>query len=381
MAIKYIDSITYGSDEYKFVDDVSPDEIFWVPLENGSPSGFTTTVTPNELTTAINDGKIPVLKYYSALYYFNYCGDDDDYRYYFTASSDIGTEIFELIAASSSSASFSEINSSYIPYASTTGWYGTCSTGSTTTEKVVVCSDYILKKGNIIGVLFTNDNSMPSPTLNINSTGAKSIYKGSGIASNLLWGANNIIYFMYDGTYYRYITAVHADGPLEVWYGSCSTTASTATKAVTCNGFGLQKALLVINCTSANTFASGALSLNVNNTYAGTVYYNGAATSSSNTLLWDAGETLIFMCSTGMSGTTYNCICKSKSGAVTDVQVNGTSVLSSGVANIVTNTAYNASTNKIATMSDVESHGSTAVVTDHILYIVTDIQSGDEVNY
>ena len=38
---------------------------------------------------------------------------------------------------------------------------------------------------------------------------------------------------------------------------------------------------------------------------------------------------------------------------VTDVQVNGTSVVSSKTANIVTNTAYNASSNKIATMSDL----------------------------
>lgn len=38
---------------------------------------------------------------------------------------------------------------------------------------------------------------------------------------------------------------------------------------------------------------------------------------------------------------------------VTDVQVNGTSILSSKVANIVTETAYNPSTNKIATMTDV----------------------------
>ena len=37
----------------------------------------------------------------------------------------------------------------------------------------------------------------------------------------------------------------------------------------------------------------------------------------------------------------------------TDVQVNGTSITSNNVANIITNTAYNASSNKIATMSDV----------------------------
>ena len=46
-------------------------------------------------------------------------------------------------------------------------------------------------------------------------------------------------------------------------------------------------------------------------------------------------------------------------GTVKDVQVNGTSVLSSGVANLVTNTAYSASSNKIATMSDVPTVTST----------------------
>ena len=40
-------------------------------------------------------------------------------------------------------------------------------------------------------------------------------------------------------------------------------------------------------------------------------------------------------------------------GSSTDVQINGTSITSQGVANIVTETAYDASTNKIATMSDV----------------------------
>lgn len=42
-------------------------------------------------------------------------------------------------------------------------------------------------------------------------------------------------------------------------------------------------------------------------------------------------------------------------GSSTDVQVNGTSITSNNVANLVTNTAYNASSNKIATMSDVPS--------------------------
>ncbi len=43
----------------------------------------------------------------------------------------------------------------------------------------------------------------------------------------------------------------------------------------------------------------------------------------------------------------------SAAGSSLDVQVNGTSIVSNDVANIVTNTAYNSSTNKIATMSDI----------------------------
>lgn len=46
-----------------------------------------------------------------------------------------------------------------------------------------------------------------------------------------------------------------------------------------------------------------------------------------------------------------------QAGGATDVQINGTSITSGGVANIVTNTAYNASSNKIATMSDLPSGG------------------------
>lgn len=40
-------------------------------------------------------------------------------------------------------------------------------------------------------------------------------------------------------------------------------------------------------------------------------------------------------------------------GTATDVQVNGTSIVSNNVANLVTNTAYNSSSNKLATMSDL----------------------------
>lgn len=51
-------------------------------------------------------------------------------------------------------------------------------------------------------------------------------------------------------------------------------------------------------------------------------------------------------------------------GAVSDVQVGGTSILSSGVANLITKGTYNASTNKIATMADVPSVPNIVILTE-----------------
>ena len=54
-------------------------------------------------------------------------------------------------------------------------------------------------------------------------------------------------------------------------------------------------------------------------------------------------------------GNNYYTVSSGGGGSATDVQINGTSITSGGVANILTQTAYNSSTNKIATMSDVPS--------------------------
>lgn len=63
---------------------------------------------------------------------------------------------------------------------------------------------------------------------------------------------------------------------------------------------------------------------------------------------------------------------------VTDVQINGTSILSSGVANILTNTAYNSSTNKIATMSDVPNVPSWALASTKPSYALNEISGTDD---
>lgn len=187
--------------------------------------------------------------------------------------------------------------------ASKSAFYGTSSTTASTTAKVVSCADWTLTAGNIIGILFSTANTASAPTLNINSTGAIGIRIGNSApvsTTNVLkWSANTIVYFMYDGTYYRYINAVSA-GSVEqprganTWYGTCGTTASTTAKVSTINNYVLTKgSVIYLTCTTANT--ADAPTLNINSTGAKAIYYNNAVTASSNKLTWDAGETLTFV--------------------------------------------------------------------------------------
>lgn len=185
-------------------------------------------------------------------------------------------------------------------------WYGTSSTTASTAAKVVTCSGYALSTGAIIGVLFSTANTAATPTLNVNSTGAKTIYIGGNTALNdttnvLKWSANTTVYFMYDGTYYRYLTAVAAasvDQPrgANTWCGTCSTAAVTQAKTADVSNYVLTKGSLVsLTFTNGNTYVANKLTLNVNGTGAKDVYYNGAVTSSTNTCVIPAGTCVTFV--------------------------------------------------------------------------------------
>lgn len=198
-----------------------------------------------------------------------------------------------------------------------TTWYGTSSTAASTAAKVVTCSGFTLSAGAIISVLFSTANTAATPTLNINSTGAKSIYVGgttpSATTNPLKWSANTLLTFQYDGTYFRFLGAQSAGSVASsrgagTWYGTSSTAATTAAKAVTCANFVMTRgALISVTFSTASTVA-GAITLNVNSTGAKTIYYNNAATSASNTLTWTAGETLTFI----YSGSYYYYVGRSK---------------------------------------------------------------------
>lgn len=196
-------------------------------------------------------------------------------------------------------------------------YYGTCSTAAGTAQKSVTCSGFVLTTGSIIGVLFTTANTAATPTLNVNSTTAKSIYIGNSAPNStdnvLKWSANTMVYFVYDGTYYRYITSISAGTVVpsrgaNTWYGTSSIGATTQAKTSTIDNFVLTKgAVVCITFSTANTYSSAKITLNVNSTGAKDIYYNGAVTSSTNTLFWNAGETVTFI----YSGSYYYFVCKS----------------------------------------------------------------------
>ena len=96
-------------------------------------------------------------------------------------------------------------------------YIGTCPTGASVAAKVVtVASDYNfeLKPGVIIGISFTNTNIAADPTINVNNTGAKSIFKGNAVQTSgdagIMGGYMN--FFQYDGTYWCWISSGLAGG-------------------------------------------------------------------------------------------------------------------------------------------------------------------------
>lgn len=90
--------------------------------------------------------------------------------------------------------------------------YGACSTTAATKAKAVTLSGFVLVTGAIVGVKFSYDNTAAAPTLNVNSTGAKSIYyKGEAIAAGLL-KASYVYLFQYNGTQYELLNPVAQSG-------------------------------------------------------------------------------------------------------------------------------------------------------------------------
>lgn len=111
-------------------------------------------------------------------------------------------------------------------------YYGTCASTSSTADKIVTCSGFTLETGARISVKFDYKNTAKSATLNINGTGAISIscLGSTGASTRSRWGYDEIVDFIYDGTYYEMVdsgTATTSDYGVTMLFDSTSSTSTT----------------------------------------------------------------------------------------------------------------------------------------------------------
>lgn len=183
--------------------------------------------------------------------------------------------------------------------------YGTCSTAAGTAAKVVTLTNenWQLKVGSIVGVKFSVTNTYSATaaapiTLNVNNTGAKSIWYNTGVptgtSASVFGYANRHIFYIYDGTYWVWLGMGALDGNNNtVPQAQCETAAGTAAKVGTITNYSLLKdSYVMVNLRYANSAAS-AITLNLNSRGAKPIYINGAASGTTNYNL-PAGSYLVF---------------------------------------------------------------------------------------
>lgn len=247
--------------------------------------------------------------------------------------------------------------------ASTQGvYYATSSTGASTQTKTATVSSgtFTLVTGARVTVKFSNANSNTSPSLNVGSTGAKSIYwHGATIPSSQYWEAGAVVDFVYNGSQWeligiakdnsgedytlptassstlggikvgsnlsisngvlsanmptsvatlstaRTIDGIQFDGSANVTrYASSTTGATTAAKtaSVTAGTFSLATGARVsVKFSNAHTGTS-APTLNINSSGAKTIRWRGATITSDQ--YWAAGQVVDFV----YDGTYWNMI-------------------------------------------------------------------------
>ena len=79
---------------------------------------------------------------------------------------------------------------------------GTCATAAATAAKTVTISGYTLAAGDILAITYTSGSTAASPTLNVNGTGAKSIYV-AGVAADAAThtaSSGGVVLYYYNGT-------------------------------------------------------------------------------------------------------------------------------------------------------------------------------------
>lgn len=183
--------------------------------------------------------------------------------------------------------------------------YGECPTAAATAAKVVTLPDsagFVLAAGASLYVKFQNANSVASPTLNVNGTGAKAIYRygttAPGNTAATSWQANSVEHLVYDGAAWRLVGWLNDDhtynnASLGQGYGTCTTAEATAAKVVTHSSYVLATGGIVAVKFSYGLCASATM--NVNGKGAKNIFIHGAAVTSATAKMVKAGDIAYFI--------------------------------------------------------------------------------------
>lgn len=188
--------------------------------------------------------------------------------------------------------------------------YGTCSTAADTAAKVVTISgntNWKLAVGSIVVVKFTNTNTASNVTLNVNNTGAKSIWFNNAVfatnSSTVNGSAGRFTTYMYDGTYWVWIAngtdnnTTYSPATLGQGYGTCTTAEATTAKVVSLSSYALVTGGVVAVKFTYNVPAGATM--NINSKGAKAIYYRGASITAN---VIKAGDTATFI----YNGTQYH---------------------------------------------------------------------------
>ena len=214
-------------------------------------------------------------------------------------------------------------------------FYAECATARNIVNKIVDCDGFVLEKGAVIAVRFTDTGTTNATsgniTLNINGTGAKNIVpKAHNNVINYNWSSscwnNQTWLFVYNGTYFIMLNqdnnTTYTPMALGFGYGTCTTAEATAAKVASLALYNLVKNGIV---SVKFTYAVPAnATLNINNRGAKNIFYRGAKITAG---IISAGDIATFV----YDGTQYQLIAVDSRNALT---VGGHTVLSDVPANV-----------------------------------------------
>lgn len=88
--------------------------------------------------------------------------------------------------------------------------YATCTSAANSNKVATTDFDFSLSAGRRVAVKFTNANTKSQPSLNINSTGNKTIiWNNQILPSTQYWKAGSLVEFVYDGSFYQVVGTIN----------------------------------------------------------------------------------------------------------------------------------------------------------------------------